>query len=658
MNIYECIYIYFSYLLTYRFSEIYIKSMDGVLEKVSRLGRRKPFDSWDVDYNLQTPLKRKLSTFSLVFLCLGETLGFGIFLVNGYISKEVAGPGTVLSFVLAGLIALIPAACYAEFAAKLPRMGSSYDYIYVTMGEFIAFLVGWNLILEFVLRAISMAQMCSYTLDQLTDNEIQNLTISTFQQGTPWTYDYIVDYPNILGSICIIAAIAVVYFGANFTAKVISTLLVFKFAVVCFTIYIGIVTAGDTTFSTHKRGFLPYGTVGVIRGILPCYFAFTAFNTLGALGAEVKVPQRHIPRSITIYMIISVITYVLNAISLNLAVNSEHIKSGQAYFETFSITGHKSLVWGRYFIGLGSVCTVFSSVIINIFCVPRILLSMCTDGLLFPCLDEDTFVGKRLSLKETLIFGFILVVVTMFFKVHAFEQFQSAGILCSLILVSVALIILRYTPYRVEVIKVTEDVPTNEDDIEDIFEEPIDKAVVTKQSDGKISNSRDALSKQETDEETSTAEENIELFSTAEPDDQQLGLLETELSRLLPSSDDEIEGSNPLQMAGRNSKLYNSNIALNIPGSLKTDLHHAFDPIGRFSPGAVVVTCLLSTIAFQVGFAAVVTSTGFPVLSKSKVWSVLQVMLLALSLVSVVPIYLHYQRERQKGISEVIYTLY
>lgn len=624
--------------------------MDNILDGLSRLGRRKPFDSLNVDLNLQTPLKRNLSTFNLLFLCLGENLGFGIFLVNGYVSKEVAGPGAVLSFVLAGVIALVPAACYAEFASKLPSIGSSYDYIYVTIGELVAFLVGWDLILEFTLRAISMAQMCSYTIDRLTGNEIRNVTLEAFQRGTPWSYRYIVDYPNIVGSVCIVVAIAIVYFGAKISAKVVSTFLILKFAVVGFTIYLGIATAGDASLNSHREGLLPYGFLGVVRGILPCYFAFTAFNTLGIAAGETKNPCKSVRRSMTFYMVISTITYVLNAVSLNLALDGRYIQSGEAYFETFSLTGHDSVAWGRYFIGFGSVCTVFSSIVVNLLCISRLLLAMCTDCLLFPCIEEETTAVNRLGLKETLIFGFVVAVVTMFIKVHAFEQFQSAGVLCSLILVSVALVVLRYTPYRQT--ENTESVgkKINEHDGSDT-EQPHQYSRVPEA--GKDPFSDGKLTMTTADGEISETEDNLQLFSVAEPTEyyEPDGILESELSRLLPRSDEESDGKVVHQRSEESAD--ERNPIRTIPGTLKRDLHPAFQPLGRFAPGTVVATSLMATMAFQIGLAAVVTYTGFFISSKSKAWATTQTMLFGLSLVCALPIYLHYQRDRQKGISEV-----
>ncbi|KAJ8021520.1 putative cationic amino acid transporter [Holothuria leucospilota] len=630
--------------------------MDSFLHRVAQLGRKKPFSLHDSNY-LETSLERNLSTFNLFFLSLGETLGFGIFLVNGYISKEVAGPAAFISFILAGLLAFIPGACYAEFASKLPRMGSAYDYIYVTIGEFIAFLVGWNLILEFLLRAASMAQMSSYTLDQLLDNQVERFTIDTLQGGTAWKYHYIVSYPDVLAFLCVIAALTVVHFGSKLTVRIVTAFLIFKLVVVCFAVYLGIVSVGGNK-GGFQAGWFPYDLKGVIAGVLPCFFAMTAFNTLGTMGEEAKNPPKSVPLSAMTYIVGSVVTYVLNAISLNLVVAKDNIKTGEAYFETFSVSGHRELQWGKYVVGIGAVCTTFSSTVVNIFCIPRILLAICRDGLFFPVVDQRT-IGGRLAIRQTVMFGTVVSLVTMFIKVNAFSQFQSAGILCTYILVGVGIILLRYTPCTASIERKAK---LSTDDLPELFregvgegedEDEVGEVDDTMLNDGdEVSQSQEENKSDDDDYENSTTTSWIdpsELISISEYPDSREARLESELVRLLPTDDED-------DSEERRSKKRPQNIGPCIPGTLKERAHDFFQPLGRFEPGAVVATCLMASIAFQVGAIVVAVNTGRSFLEKSKFWLLVQTFLFALSLMSIVPIYLHHKRKRQKKTFEVPYV--
>lgn len=224
------------------------------------------------DNPMETPLRRCLSTFDITLLGIGHMVGAGIYVLAGQVAKSIAGPSIVISFALAGFASLLAALCYAEFGARVPKTGSAYTYTYVTMGEFWAFVIGWNIILEHMLGAASVARAWSGYVDSLFNGAISNGTMSHIGRMHA---DFISEYPDFIafGVVGVVAIFAAT--GARSTINFNTIFTFINLAVVVFVVGVGFSYADVRNWTNPDiGGFMPFGFKGVIAGAATCFFAY------------------------------------------------------------------------------------------------------------------------------------------------------------------------------------------------------------------------------------------------------------------------------------------------------------------------------------------------------------------------------------------------
>ena len=240
---------------------------------------------------LLTQLSRCLSTFDLTLIGIGSTLGAGVYVLTGEISKNVAGPAIVMSFLIAGVASMLSGLCYAEFGARVPRAGSAYVYTYVTVGEFAAFVVGWNLLLEYSIGAASVARGLSGYLDSAVDHKIKNFTIGFTGKLELFGASEYLDFVAFF--FCIIVAIFIA-FGVENSSRL------NNFCTISNIIVIVMVIAMGAFYSKPKNWekFAPFGVSGIVSGASSCFFAFIGFDVIATTGEEARNPSRAIPISI------------------------------------------------------------------------------------------------------------------------------------------------------------------------------------------------------------------------------------------------------------------------------------------------------------------------------------------------------------------------
>lgn len=260
------------------------------MERLSSIFSRKKFV--DPTTIHRTELSRCLTKFDLTSLGVAATLAGGIYVLTGMLARNVAGPGLVLSFCIAAVTSLLAGLCYAEFGARVPRCGSAYTFSYLTIGELCAFLIGWNLVLEYIIASSAAARTWSSYLDSaLLNDAIRNLTLSgigKLGQGA----GVFTSYPDFLAFLLTLVITATSCFGVKLTSLTNNIITAINVLVIIFIIIFG------GSFAESKNwtdDFLPFGFSGVLDASATAFYAFVGFDVIAASVEESNNPSKDVP---------------------------------------------------------------------------------------------------------------------------------------------------------------------------------------------------------------------------------------------------------------------------------------------------------------------------------------------------------------------------
>ncbi|XP_011063659.1 PREDICTED: cationic amino acid transporter 4 [Acromyrmex echinatior] len=389
---------------------------------------------------LETPMKRCLSTFDITLLGVGHMVGAGIYVLTGTVAHDTAGPGVIFSFLVAGFASVLAALCYAELAARVPKAGSAYVYTYVSIGEFWAFIVGWNLILEHMIGAASVARAWSGYVDSLIGGAISNYTrdvMGGWTMGEP-----LGTIPDILASGLCLAYAMLLGLGVKTSATVNSLLTIINLAVMALVVVLGIYYADITNWSSQNGGLLPYGFGGIITGAATCFYAYVGFDSIATSGEEARDPGRSIPTATILSMAIVTVGYMLVSGALTLVVPYWEINPTAALPEAFSSRG---IPWAKYVISVGALCGMTTTLFGSLFSLPRTMYSMANDGLLFGFLGR---ISERTQVPvcNLIISGLLSALIALLFDLQHLVEFMSIGTLLAYTIVAISVVLLRYLP--------------------------------------------------------------------------------------------------------------------------------------------------------------------------------------------------------------------
>lgn len=382
-------------------------------------------------------------------------VGAGIYVLTGTVIKDIAGPGIIISFILAGLASLLSALCYAEFGTRVPKAGSAYVYTYVSIGEFWAFIIGWNILLEHMIGKIlyvifsvvrlvpvgaaSVARAWSGYVDSLFGGTISNTTLLITGELHE---ELLGKYPDLLAfAVCIVYAL-LLGIGVKGSAMINSLLTIINLCVMGLVIVVGFYYADESNWSSKQGGFLPYGISGVIAGAATCFYAFVGFDSIATSGEEAKNPSFSIPMATVLSMIIVTISYILVCTALTLFVPYYKINPLAALPEAFADIG---MHWVKYVVSLGAICGMTTTLFGSLFSLPRCMYAMATDGLLFGFLGNVN-TKTQVPLTNLIISGLFSAVIALLFDLEKLVEFMSIGTLLAYTIVSASVIILRYKP--------------------------------------------------------------------------------------------------------------------------------------------------------------------------------------------------------------------
>ncbi|XP_077998019.1 solute carrier family 7 member 14-like [Glandiceps talaboti] len=407
---------------------------------LNKLLRRKAFDSSVDTANVPIAgkLSKCLSTFDLVSLGVGSCIGTGMYVVSGLVARNMAGPAVILSFMIAALASILSGVCYAEFGVRVPKTtGSAYMYSYVTVGEFAAFIIGWNLILEYLIGTAAGASALSSCFDSLVHHKISHFMLDNVGKFGIHTKSY----PDLLACVIVIVMTLIVTAGVKKSVGFNNALNALNLAVWVFMIVAGLFYVDVNNWS---EGFMPYGFSGVLTGAATCFYAFIGFDIIATTGEEARNPSRSIPIAIVLSLLICLLGYVSVSIILTLMVPYDDISPESPLLEMFVQNGAYA---AKYVVALGAICGLTVSLLGSLFPMPRVIYAMSTDGLLFRFMDRINDITKTPAIA-TILSGFIAAILALLIGLADLIEMMSIGTLLAYTIVSMCVLILRYQPHK------------------------------------------------------------------------------------------------------------------------------------------------------------------------------------------------------------------
>jgi basic amino acid/polyamine antiporter, APA family len=441
----------------------------------SQLFRTKPLSLLLAEEAGSHRLRRVLGPVQLTALGVGAIIGTGIFILTGVAAHDRTGPALMLSFVLAGLACVFAALCYAEFASMVPVAGSAYTYAYATLGELFAWIIGWDLILEYAVGSATVAHGWSAHFQEFTPifgfhvpkaiatapiNFCVNIDVAGGCPHTGFvsTGSYF-DLPAILITfILTIILVKGIKESASFNAVMVAVKLVIVFMVIGIGGYLLLTVYG--TANWHP--FAPYGytgvsffgktllggtsgsgaPVGMFAGAAIIFFAYIGFDSVSVHSEEARQPARDVPIGIIASLIICTILYILVAGVLTGMVPYDKIDINAPVVEAFKRAG---MTWMQYLVAAGAMTGITSVLLVMMLSQPRVMLALGRDGLVPNSFFGDVHPKWRTPWKSTILTGFFVAALAGFLPLSLLAEMTSIGTLFAFVIVCGAVIVMRRT---------------------------------------------------------------------------------------------------------------------------------------------------------------------------------------------------------------------
>ncbi|HEV2844192.1 MAG TPA: amino acid permease [Thermoanaerobaculia bacterium] len=427
----------------------------------NRLFARKPLSLLMEEMKDDNRLRRVLGPVQLTALGVGAIIGAGIFVATGAAAHNVAGPALMLSYVVAGITCIFAALCYAEFAAMVPVAGSAYTYAYATMGELFAWIIGWDLVLEYAVGSATVATGWSgYFQNVISKFGIQ---FPETMRESPWRYDAatggFVDtgsFINLPAVLVVIVVTAVLVKGIQESASFNAGMVMIKVAAVLFVIGVGAFFVnpdnwhpfapygwtGLNIFGNHVAGQVnPEGApLGMLAGAAIIFFAYIGFDSVSTHTEEAKNPQRDVPIGIIFSLVICTILYIGVVAVLTGMVKYNQLDINAPVSIAFAQNG---IGWAEFLIAAAGVAGITSVLLVMMLSGPRVFLAMARDGLVPRSFFGEVHPKFRTPHKSTMLIGLFVICLAGFLPIDALLHLTNIGTLFAFVVVCAAVLIMR-----------------------------------------------------------------------------------------------------------------------------------------------------------------------------------------------------------------------
>jgi APA family basic amino acid/polyamine antiporter len=451
---------------------------------MNTIWRRKPVEAFQEDMS-NSELKRTLNKWGLTFIGIGAIIGAGIFIITGLAAKEYAGPALVLSFVVAGLGCAFAALCYAEFASFVPVEGSAYAYAYATLGELLAWIIGWDLMLEYAMGASAVSVGWSAYLGQLL--QVAGIKLPIWLMHDYYTATGIIasrsvtvlqglyssiDIPTIAGIrfsinlpafIAVWLATAILIKGIRETTKVNNVIVILKLTVVVFVIILGtkyintnnwhpFIPAIATFTPLHGQPHSAYGFIGILSGAAYIFFAYLGFDVISTSAGEAKNPNKSVPFAIILSLVICTVLFILMSLVLTGMVNYKDIDINAPFTSAFHGVGQEYAV---LIISIAAFAGLTSVLLVLLLGQSRLFFAMAKDGLLPKKIFGTLHPKYKTPYKTSIVTALVVSLVAAFTPIDDISKMVNIGTLLAFIVVCASVWIMRRKePLRVRPFKV------------------------------------------------------------------------------------------------------------------------------------------------------------------------------------------------------------
>jgi basic amino acid/polyamine antiporter, APA family len=425
------------------------------------LFERKPLSLLLEEMKGENRLRRILGPITLTSLGVGCIIGTGIFVLTGVAAHDKAGPALILSFALAGIACIFAALCYAEFASMVPVAGSAYTYAYATLGELFAWIIGWDLVLEYSVASSAVAHGWSAHFQDL----LRSVGVHIPHVFRTAPFDFNPDqgrfmmtgsYFDLVAILITVIITAILVKGIRESAGFNTVMVIVKLVIVLFVIiagffyinpenwkpfapygYTGISLFGHTLFGQTSPTGAP---LGAIAGAAIIFFAYIGFDSVSTHAEEAKNPQRDVPIGIIASLIICTVLYIAVSAIITGMVPYDKIDINAPVADAFRRQG---LPWAQRLIDIGAITGITSVLLVLMLSQPRVLLAMARDGLLPTKIFSDVHAKFRTPWKSTIVTGIFVSILSGFLPLRLLAELTNIGTLFAFVIVCASVLIMR-----------------------------------------------------------------------------------------------------------------------------------------------------------------------------------------------------------------------